>query len=117
MARDPRTTPTGIKAPHGSRVFEVRWADGVTQRYPHKILRGFCPCAGCQGHGGSIRFVDGVDLELRKVGQVGNYALSLEWGDGHDAGIYSFTFLRRLGELLEEHGADGLEKLGELPRA
>jgi len=42
--------------------------------------------------------------------------LGLSWADGHDSGIYSFRYLRRLGELLETHGAEGLEQLGELPR-
>ena len=37
---------------------------------------------------------------IRELGQVGNYALSMRWGDGHDGGIYSFAFLRRLGDLL-----------------
>ncbi len=64
----------------------------------------------------SIRFLEPPNLELRNLGQVGNYALALTWGDGHDAGIYSFRFLRRLGDLLEAHGAEGLEALGELPR-
>jgi DUF971 family protein len=117
MAQDPRITPTGVKAPHGATVFELGWADGRHHRYPHRILRGYCPCAGCQGHGGSIRFVEPPNLELRDIERVGNYALALRWGDGHDSGIYSFAFLRRLGELLDDKGADGLEALGELPRA
>jgi DUF971 family protein len=51
--------------------------------------------------------VDGTDelspaaLELRKLEQVGNYALSLGWGDGHDTGIYTYRFLRELGRLHE----------------
>ena len=27
---------------------------------------------------------------------VGNYAMSFTWADGHDAGIYTWTFLRGL---------------------
>src|SRR5690242_6986219 len=57
-ASDPRVTPTGVKAPHGARIFEISWADGATHRVPHRILRGYCPCAGCQGHGGITRFID-----------------------------------------------------------
>lgn len=117
MPTEPSLTPTAVKAPHGATVFEVSWADGETHRYPHRILRGFCPCAGCQGHGGAIHFVEGGNLELRDIGQVGNYALSLRWGDGHDGGIYSFRYLRQLGALLNEKGAEGLEALGELPRS
>lgn len=117
MTPSPKTTPTAVKAPHGARVFELSWADGVTHRYPHRILRGFCPCAGCQGHGGgALKFVEPGDLEIRKIERVGNYALGLTWGDSHDGGIYSFEYLRRLGQLIESIGAEALEAKGELPR-
>jgi DUF971 family protein len=107
MKPDPRTQPTQIKAPHGSRTLEIRWADGHRGVYPHEILRGYCPCATCQGHGSSIKFIAGApeqpsrylpggDLEIKGIEQVGNYALKFEWGDTHDTGIYSFPFLRLL---------------------
>lgn len=115
MAADPRTTPTGVKAPHGARVFEITWADGRIHRIPHRILRGYCPCASCQGHGAGTRFVDSGDPELRELGQVGNYAIELTWGDGHATGIYPFPYLRRLGELHAEHGSALPERCPELP--
>jgi DUF971 family protein len=104
MSEDLRIRPTGVKAPHGADVFEIRWADGVSSRIPHPILRGYCPCAGCQGHGGGVHFVEGGDLTLRDLEQVGNYALQLTWGDGHATGIYTFRYLRRLGDLVAAHG-------------
>jgi DUF971 family protein len=113
---DPARKPVGVKAPHGSRTFEISWADGEKMTYPHEILRGFCPCAGCQGHSGSIKFQSGSNLELREIEQVGNYALGLTWADGHNSGIYSFRFLRTLGELIAELGSEGLKERGELPR-
>jgi len=111
-----RIRPVGVKAPHGARTFEVRWADGAKSFYPHEILRGFCPCATCQGHSGTIKFVSGHNLELTNIEQVGNYALGLTWADGHHSGIYTFRYLRALADLLEQHGPDGLKALGELPR-
>lgn len=89
-------TPTNIKAPHGASHTEVSWADGHTCVYPNSILRGYCPCAHCQGHGGTIEFVPGGNSELRDLQPVGNYALKLTWGDGHDTGLYSFRYLREL---------------------
>jgi DUF971 family protein len=117
MSDADRIRPTNVKAPHGARTFEVTWADGTLSSYPHEILRGFCPCASCQGHSGSIRFVAGNDQDLREIQQVGNYALGLTWADGHSSGIYSFRYLRLLGDLLAEKGTEGLKALGELPRA
>lgn len=109
------TTLTGVRAPHGARVMELGWADGSSSRLPHRILRGYCPCAGCQGHSGAIRFHDAGEPELRDIGQVGNYALELGWGDGHATGIYTFPFLRRLGDLYGVHGDRFPEVLPELP--
>lgn len=116
MSEDARTRPTGVKAPHGAKVLEMTWGDGHKHAYPHSILRGYCPCAGCQGHSGTIRYQAGHNLELRNIERVGNYALSFEWGDGHSSGIYSFRYLRALGELLETQGESELIALGELPR-
>ena len=99
MSADPRTTATHLKAPHGARIMEITWGDGHRGLYPHEVLRGYCPCAQCQGHGGNINFVAGGNEELREIEQVGNYALQFTWGDGHGSGIYSFRYLRRLGEL------------------
>ena len=88
--------PLEIRAPRGARVMEIEWADGHCGTYPHELLRGYCPCANCQGHEGPIEFVEGGDLELVDIQQVGNYALRLVWGDGHQTGIYSYRFLREL---------------------
>jgi DUF971 family protein len=96
MAKDPRITPTGVKAPHGAQVMEMTWADGHRSPIPHELLRGFCPCAHCQGHGGDIHFVAGGNLEIREIEQVGTYALTLTWGDGHSSGIYTYAYLRSL---------------------
>ncbi|MGC4092232.1 MAG: gamma-butyrobetaine hydroxylase-like domain-containing protein [Polyangiaceae bacterium] len=111
-----RYQPTRVKAPHGAFNLELSWADGHHSTFPHEILRGYCPCAGCQGHSGTIKFQSGCNLELRNLEQVGNYALSFTWGDGHEAGIYTFRYLRALGDMLDAEGAEAVKALGELPR-
>ncbi len=108
--------PKGIKAPMGAPWVEFEWSDGETQRIPNVILRGYCPCAQCQGHSGPLRFVQGRDTELADLGQVGNYALRFDWADGHNTGLYPFEHLRLLGDLYEEHGADLPYVMPELPR-
>ena len=94
----PEHTPTHVKAPHGATTTEITWGDGVRCVYPNAILRGYCPCAHCQGHGGTIVFVPGGDSILREIETGGFYALKLVWGDGHDTGLYTFEYLRRLAE-------------------
>jgi DUF971 family protein len=63
-----------------------------------------------------IQFQEGGNLELRNIEQIGNYALGLGWGDSHDSGIYSFRYLRALGDLLDAQGTEAVKGLGTLPR-
>jgi DUF971 family protein len=93
---DPRTIPTEVRAPVGADVVEIDWQDEHTSRIPNDRLRGYCPCAGCQGHEGPLTFVESGSRTIDDVSQVGNYALSFRWGDGHESGIYTFPYLRRL---------------------
>lgn len=95
----------------------MTWADGHVSRISHELLRGYCPCAGCQGHSGEIRFQAGPDLELRDISRVGNYALGLTWGDGHSSGIYTFSYLRHLGDLIEAEGEEAVRSRSVLPRS
>lgn len=110
------TRPVRVKAPKGARVFEIEWADGMVGKIPHELLRGYCPCAGCQGHTGAIKFVPGGDQELEKIDPVGNYALQLTWGDRHDGGLYSFRYLRSLSEMAARQAESGDKDRPALPR-
>lgn len=94
----PEHTPTHVKAPHGASTTEITWGDGARCVYPNTLLRGFCPCAHCQGHGGTIEFVPGGNSDLRGLETVGFYALKLVWGDGHETGLYTFEYLRGLSK-------------------
>jgi DUF971 family protein len=99
-----RPEPVELRAPKGARLMEIDWSDGTTSSFRHVILRGFCPCAHCQGHHGPIVWVDGAEranLELTSIEAVGNYAVQLGWADGHSTGIFSFRYLRELAGLAD----------------
>jgi DUF971 family protein len=84
----------------------IRWNDGGECFISLKDLRRHCPCAGCKGEvdvmgnlykGPEIQL--GVDsFRLVRIVPVGGYALQPAWGDGHNTGLYSFEYLRALGE-------------------
>ncbi len=102
MSEDPRLTPLELRAPRGTKSMVIAWADGAVHTYGHALLRGFCPCAHCQGHQGPIGWAAAAtdeDLDVLDIEEVGNYAVRLVFADGHSTGIYSFTHLRTLGEL------------------
>ncbi|MEM9074034.1 MAG: DUF971 domain-containing protein [Myxococcota bacterium] len=109
-------TPVEIRAPRGARLLEVVWEDGTSSLISHQVLRGYCPCAVCQGHSGSIRWVEGTEtlpdgtFELVELRPSGQYALQMTWGDGHSTGIYTFSFLNELGGLFDLSAEESREK-------
>jgi DUF971 family protein len=111
MPLERRLNPKRVKAPHGARVFEIEWSDGTRSVLPHDILRGYCPCATCQGHSGLIEYRPGGNLELVEIRRTGNYALTLAWADGHDSGIYAFDYLYKLGQRVEQEGEAALKQV------
>jgi DUF971 family protein len=83
----------------------ISWNDRTESFLKLETLRRACPCAACGGEPdvlGNIPrlLVSYTDKSFRLVGfdLVGGYALQPRWADGHSTGIYSFTYLRRLGE-------------------
>lgn len=79
---------------------EISWNDGHMSVYPSWYLRENCPCASCVEEFTGRRMIRQgsvpVSLERTDVAPVGNYALRFAWSDGHDTGIYTFDFLRRI---------------------
>jgi len=84
----------------------IKWDDGTESFIPLATLRRSCPCAGCKGEMdilGNVyknpdRPLPPNAFELIRITRVGGYALQPVWADGHDSGIYSFEYLRRVAE-------------------
>ena len=80
----------------------ILWKDGHENVYPHKFLRERCSCAQCTGAPGAFsrapidvpKIPDGV--KPIRFGQVGRYAITISWSDGHSTGIYSYEYLRAM---------------------
>lgn len=72
--------------------------DGLAAEVPYDTLRGYCPCAACQGHWvEAIRYTAPArPVEPASIEPVGNYGVSIAWSDGHATGIYRFDFLRQI---------------------
>ena len=83
------------------------WDDGHAGRHTMQSLRKNCPCATCrtgiEAREGSVvlPILTPGQYELKSVVPVGNYALQLVWGDGHQTGIYTFEYLREICECQE----------------
>jgi DUF971 family protein len=81
-----------------ARHLRLTWSDGHSVALDYNILRGFCPCAGCQGHNSTevVFYAPRQNVDLVGIQPVGNYGLSLLFSDGHGTGIYRFDYLRRI---------------------
>jgi len=116
--KDPKLKAVALRSPRGGRMTEIDWADGHKGVYPHAVLRGYCPCSGCQGHTSEIRFIETTDAqqELDVIAPVGGYALRIDWFDGHNSGIYSYRYLRALCQCDACRGGPGGASGGPIAR-
>jgi DUF971 family protein len=82
----------------------IAWADGAESYIRQDELRRMSPSAETQGerdvfgnqYGGGRRDYSGVRVTGWQ--QVGNYAIRFDFSDGHGTGLYTYDYLRRLGE-------------------
>ena len=109
---DPRKKPTSIKihVSTGAGV-DITWTDGHASHYDFVYLREECPCATCNDERGKKQEFKAVSTGLasspalpmfkpkpraRSATAVGNYAIQINFTDGHSAGIYSYDHLRSI---------------------
>ncbi len=93
---------------------KIVWGDAHESTYTPAFLREKCPCATCKGtHGAPTTLIvrqsrGGLPIlnaktpaaqaatTVKRTDPVGGYAIRFTWGDGHDAGLFSFRYLRGL---------------------
>lgn len=101
-----RLEPTNIQ--QIGNELAIHWKDGTESYLDLQFLRRACPCAACGGEPdvlgniigsrrGEMSYSDN-SFDLASFQIVGGYALQPQWRDGHNTGIYSFQYLRRLSE-------------------
>jgi len=95
----PHTDPEHIAIAKSSGI-KIDWKDGHHTEYSLQYLRHHCPCATCAEIHGPAPVNDNPlqlykpKLKMDKVEPVGQYAVRIYWNDGHNAGIYSYDYLR-----------------------
>ena len=111
MTSAPR--PTDINLHQQSRVLEISFDDGSKFELPCEYLRVYSPSAEVRGHGPGeeILQLGKEEVNITAIEPVGNYAVQLEFDDGHNTGIYSWDTLYELGNNKDEMWAEYLDRL------
>jgi len=121
---DARRKPAKVKVHVSSGAgIDITWADDHASHYDFAYLREQCPCAMCNDERMKKAVGQEKDAQLKKENAphgtapilsspllpmfkprltakaahaVGNYALQIDFNDGHATGIFSFDFLRTI---------------------
>jgi DUF971 family protein len=121
---DARRKPASVKVHVSSGAgVDITWADGHASHYDFTYLREECPCAMCNDERQKKAQGQKKDLQLKKENTplagaalqsspllpmykpkltakaahaMGNYALQIDFNDGHATGIFSFDYLRTI---------------------
>ena len=104
--------PQKIHLHKGSRELELIYSDG-RWRLSCEFLRVHSPSAEVKGHGHGqeVLQVGKRNVGITEIKPVGNYALQLVFDDGHDSGLYSWSYLRELSEHQDSKWASYLARL------
>jgi DUF971 family protein len=110
-ANDP--WPTEIRREDDGRRLVVVFEDGASFPLSAEHLRVRSPSAEVRGHSEAQRKTVGGKRNVRilAVTPVGNYAVRLDFDDGHSTGIYTWRALHALGASAEEDFALYLKEL------
>ncbi len=103
--------PTRIKLNKSSKTLELGYADGQVFFLPAEFLRVHSPSAEVQGHGNPVLQYGKINVALTHVQPAGNYALKLTFDDGHDTGLFTWSYLYQLGTQQDALWQDYLDKL------
>ncbi|HUI31101.1 MAG TPA: DUF971 domain-containing protein [Candidatus Acidoferrales bacterium] len=95
--------PIKLKKVSEGEIF-VKWDDDEEFTMSLQYVRDRCPCASCAGESvlwreykpSPLKILTPGKYELKTAEVVGNYAIALAWGDGHNTGLYAFDYLYKI---------------------
>lgn len=92
--------PTAITLHQSSRELEITFDNEANYHFPYEFLRVNSPSAEVRGHGPGqeVLQVGKRDVSVTALDPVGNYAMKITFDDGHDSGLFTWTYLDTLGK-------------------
>jgi len=92
------TALTEYITPRNQRTLDLSFDDGLTGSLSAEFLRVFSPSAEVRGHGPGQEVLQAgkAGVQITAINPVGHYAVQLVFDDGHDSGLYSWSYLHDL---------------------
>ncbi len=89
-----------------SRILEITFADGQVFSCPASSCVCTRPSAEVRGHGPGQEVLQAgkSDVGIDAIEPVGTYAVKLVFSDGHDTGLYTWSYLHELGRTTTASG-------------
>ena len=95
---DPAHRVDRIHYARNQRTLDLSFDDGLTGSLSAEFLRVFSPSAEVRGHGPGQEVLQAgkAGVQITAINPVGHYAVQLVFDDGHDSGLYSWSYLHDL---------------------
>ncbi|MDC1127970.1 DUF971 domain-containing protein [Gammaproteobacteria bacterium] len=105
--------PKNIELRKKSRRLIVTFDTEEVFDFSAEFLRVYSPSADVKGHspGQAVLQVGKEDATIEDVELIGNYAVRLVFGDGHDTGLYTWDYLYEMGVQKKEYWDNYIEAL------
>ena len=100
MASSSAPWPTELTLDQAARQLHIAFDDQRSFTLSFEFLRVHSPSAEVRGHGPGqeVLQLDKQDVGILELRPVGNDGVLIAFSDGHDTGIYSWAWLREIGE-------------------
>jgi DUF971 family protein len=91
--------PISITLHAKSKMLEVLFDDIPALTISFELMRVYSPSAEVQGHSPdqAVLQIGKSDVDITSIEPVGSYGIKPTFSDGHCSGIFTWTYLRKLG--------------------
>ena len=115
MDRFSSAWPTELRLKNGGALLGVVFDNGAAFELPAEYLRVESPSAEVRGHSPSERktVAGKSNVKVRQLVPTGNYAVRIVFDDGHETGIYTWSFLHELGAERQKRWAAYLAEIAQ----
>ena len=105
--------PSELKVARDRRTLTVTWADGARDAFSAEFLRVLSPSAEVRGHSEADRktMAGKRDVTISDLQPIGHYAIRIVFSDGHDTGLFSWSYLTELGREMDARWQGYLDEL------